>query len=153
MSSSTSTSVKETLSSPVLYKSLSVFITILAIALALYSPIRSLLPGVLSRSSTQPSSIRTMATATATAISSSSSSPKVTKRPWNKRGHADHGWLYTFHTFSFASYYDPSFQSYGPLRVINEDRVEKGTGFGTHAHAEFLIWVSSPFPRGYEVSC
>ncbi|KAF2101171.1 RmlC-like cupin [Rhizodiscina lignyota] len=65
---------------------------------------------------------------------------KVTKRPWNKRGHADHGWLYTFHSFSFASYFNPKYESYGPLRVINEDRVKKGTGFGTHSHAEFLIW-------------
>lgn len=64
----------------------------------------------------------------------------VTKRPWSQRGHADHGWLYTFHTFSFASYFEPQFQSFGPLRVINEDRVEAGTGFGTHSHAEFLIW-------------
>lgn len=65
---------------------------------------------------------------------------KIVKRPWNARGHADHGWLYTFHTFSFASYYDPRHEDFGPLRVINEDRVERGTGFGTHSHAEFLIW-------------
>ncbi|KAF2089716.1 RmlC-like cupin [Saccharata proteae CBS 121410] len=65
---------------------------------------------------------------------------KIAKRPWNARGHADHDWLYTFHTFSFASYYDPSHESFGPLRVINEDRVAAGTGFGTHSHAEFLIF-------------
>jgi len=65
---------------------------------------------------------------------------EITKRLWNERGHADHGWLYTYHTFSFAHYYNPLFESFGPLRVINEDRVEKGTGFGTHSHAEFLIW-------------
>ncbi|KAF2456280.1 RmlC-like cupin domain-containing protein [Lineolata rhizophorae] len=65
---------------------------------------------------------------------------KITKRPWDSRGFANHGWLYTFHTFSFASYYDPKHEQYGPLRVINEDRVQRGTGFGTHSHAEFLIW-------------
>jgi redox-sensitive bicupin YhaK (pirin superfamily) len=65
---------------------------------------------------------------------------KVTPRPWNARGHADHGWLYTYHTFSFASYAERGFQGLGPLRVINEDRVARSTGFGTHAHAEFLIW-------------
>jgi redox-sensitive bicupin YhaK (pirin superfamily) len=65
---------------------------------------------------------------------------KIAKRPWSDRGAADHGWLYSFHTFSFASYYNPKYEGFGPLRVINEDRVEKGTGFGTHSHAEFLIW-------------
>lgn len=67
---------------------------------------------------------------------------KITKRPWAQRGHADHDWLYTFHTFSFASYYspDPLHQSFGPLRVINEDRVKPTTGFGAHSHAEFLIF-------------
>ena len=68
------------------------------------------------------------------------SAMKVTPRPWNNRGHADHGWLYTFHTFSFASYFSHQHNGIGPLRVINEDRVERGTGFGTHAHREFLIW-------------
>jgi redox-sensitive bicupin YhaK (pirin superfamily) len=64
----------------------------------------------------------------------------IIKRPWSARGRADHGWLYSFHTFSFASYHDPSHLSWGPLRVINEDRVEPTTGFGTHSHAEFLIF-------------
>lgn len=80
-----------------------------------------------------------MATTTATA-SGTDNKLNITKRPWNARGHANHDWLYTFHTFSFASYYDPSFEDFGPLRVINEDRVRRGTGFGTHSHAEFLIW-------------
>jgi redox-sensitive bicupin YhaK (pirin superfamily) len=73
-------------------------------------------------------------------MSTTSQTLKVTSRPWSARGHADHGWLYTFHTFSFASYHDRTFQGLGPLRVINEDRVARSTGFGTHPHAEYLIW-------------
>jgi redox-sensitive bicupin YhaK (pirin superfamily) len=63
----------------------------------------------------------------------------ISLRTAAQRGHVNHGWLDSFHSFSFADYYDPEHMGYGALRVINEDRVQPGMGFGTHGHRDMEI--------------
>ena len=74
---------------------------------------------------------------------------KKTMHRANTRGYADHGWLKTYHTFSFADYYDPSRIRFGLLRVLNDDIVEPGMGFGTHPHDNMEI-VTIPLAGALE---
>lgn len=65
---------------------------------------------------------------------------KITPHRSGDRGHSDHGWLNTYHSFSFADWYNPKFNNFGSLRVLNEDRVKANSGFPTHPHSDFEIF-------------
>ncbi|KAI5921874.1 RmlC-like cupin domain-containing protein [Camillea tinctor] len=73
-------------------------------------------------------------------MSKTLSHAKITPHLSSARGHSDHGWLNTYHSFSFADWYDPRFTQFGSLRVLNEDRVKPNAGFPTHPHRDFEIF-------------
>ncbi|KKA31215.1 hypothetical protein TD95_000811 [Thielaviopsis punctulata] len=81
-----------------------------------------------------------MSNAVKSAINMSLRHAKLTPHRSATRGHSDHGWLNTYHSFSFADWYNPNFTHFGSLRVLNEDRVKAGTGFPTHPHRDFEIF-------------
>ena len=87
------------------------------------------------RSSDQP-----MLKATSSMAKSVLREAKITPHRSDVRGHGDHGWLNTYHSFNFADWYDPRFDKYGAIRVLNEDRVKGNSGFPTHPHRDFEIF-------------
>ncbi|KAL5628337.1 hypothetical protein BROUX41_003085 [Berkeleyomyces rouxiae] len=89
---------------------------------------------------TQPTSDMTSIPKTTNTMLKSLRHAKITPHRSPARGHSDHGWLNTYHTFSFADWYNPKFTHFGSLRVLNEDRVKANSGFPTHPHRDFEIF-------------
>lgn len=75
---------------------------------------------------------------------------KTIYHPADSRGFADHGWLKSHHTFSFANYYNPERMNFGALRVLNDDQVASGMGFGTHPHRDMEI-ISIPLEGDWSI--
>ena len=92
-------------------------------------------PATFNSKSDQP-----MLNAAKNAMSKTLQHAKITPHRSSARGHSDHGWLNTYHSFSFADWYDPKFSHFGSLRVLNEDRVKANSGFPTHPHRDFEIF-------------
>lgn len=89
---------------------------------------------------TEPAPQEPMLNGVKSAMSKTLHHAKITPHRSSTRGHSDHGWLNTYHSFSFADWYDPRFMNFGALRVLNEDRVKAQSGFPTHPHRDFEIF-------------
>ncbi|KAJ4147478.1 hypothetical protein LMH87_001992 [Akanthomyces muscarius] len=105
---------------------------------SLFSPAATNSPNI--TTTTSASSERSMNKAASNMSKSVLRQAKITPHRSGARGHSDHGWLNTYHSFSFADWYNPKFSNFGSLRVLNEDRVKANSGFPTHPHRDFEIF-------------
>jgi len=128
---------------------IAIFVATISILIIIYSPVDNYINHLqqLTTNFIYPNKTSTVETThqsqminAAKNMSKSLRQAKITPHRSSNRGHSDHGWLNTYHSFSFADWYDPRFTHFGSLRVLNEDRVKANSGFPTHPHRDFEIF-------------
>ncbi|KAL6917843.1 hypothetical protein FSHL1_009273 [Fusarium sambucinum] len=129
--------------------SIAIFVAAVSILIIIYSPANSYINHLqqlttnfifTNKTSTTEAAHQSQMINAAKNMSKSLRQAKITPHRSSNRGHSDHGWLNTYHSFSFADWYDPKFTHFGSLRVLNEDRVKANSGFPTHPHRDFEIF-------------